>query len=256
MYSSNPVQSEEAASKMKQITFLGATEKSHLLLTLGKLLVKAELRVLVVDSTIAQSIQGFLPVSDARSGSFVLEFEGMDVAAGFINRGQLERHLRQQGGQITDYDVMLLDTDHVEFIKGRELPDMALRVWCSSPDKRILNKNAELLQRLCLGEAAVQPVPFIKLVYPFVPTALPDAYFDSLQSAAALRWDEPELHIPLDERDVIVRFENQHQARIATKRLSGPYVKAVLALAKAITGLEDRTIKSAWRRVRRDKRGT
>ncbi|THF74382.1 hypothetical protein [Cohnella fermenti] len=241
---------------MKQALFLGATEKSHLLLTLGKLLVQAELRVLLVDSTIAQTIHGYLPVSDTRPGSFVLEFEGLDIAAGFINRGQLERHFRQQGGQMTDYDVLLLDTDHTEFVKGCDLSDMTLRVWCASPDRRILSKNAELLQRLCLAEAAVQPVPFVKLVHPFVPTAIPEAYFDALQSAETLRWGDLELRIPLNERDVIARFENQHHARIAAKRLSGPYVQAVMALAKAITGFEDRTIKNAWRRMRREKRGT
>lgn len=60
--------------------FFGASDKSHLLLVLGKLLTAMERKVLIVDSTLAQSMQGYLPRADF--GYSLREFEGIDVATG------------------------------------------------------------------------------------------------------------------------------------------------------------------------------
>jgi hypothetical protein len=241
---------------MKQIVFFGAPDKSHLLLMLGKLLTASGQRVLLVDSTIAQSVQGYLPQSEKRSGAFVTEFEGLDVAGGFITYSQLDRFLKQSEGKWPHYDVLLLDTDHTEFVKGRELSSFAHRVWCSSLDKLAVQKNAELMQRLCLAESAAKPLPFFKLVYPFVQTTMTEGYFDSFYATDAVRWEEPVFRIPLDDRDVSAKIDNQHHARLDVKKLSGAYVRTVLSMAKTLFDLDEKTIKTAWKRVRRDRRGT
>lgn len=241
---------------MKQIAFLGAAEKSHLLLVLGKVLVKAGLKVLLVDSTMAQTVRGYLPSSDTKPAVFVTEFEGMDVAAGFISRPQLEHHFQHQEGVFPDYDLMLIDTDHTHFIRGNELPDVAVRIWCLSLDKLVLQKNAELMQRLCLAEFALQPLPFTKLILSFVPTTMPEAYFESFQTSPSIRWQEPTLRLPLDERDVSVLLDNQHHERIAVKRLSAPYLRTVQDLVQLVSGLDHRTAQTALKRTRRERCGT
>jgi hypothetical protein len=114
---------------MKKIVFFGAPDKSHLLLVLGKLLTALEQKVLIVDSTLAQSMQGYLP--QVEFGYSLREFEGIDVATGLLTSAQLERSVLQSAGEAA-YDVMLLDTDHTEFVKGRDLPGYDKRVWCSN----------------------------------------------------------------------------------------------------------------------------
>lgn len=65
---------------MKKIVFLGAPDKSHVLLLLGKLLAAMDYKVLVVDSTLAQTTQGYLPQEELRAPLY--EFDGVDVAVG------------------------------------------------------------------------------------------------------------------------------------------------------------------------------
>lgn len=241
---------------MKQIAFLGAAEKSHLLLVLGKVLVKTGLKVLLVDSTIAQTIRGYLPSPGTKPAAFVTEFDGLDVAAGFINRAQLEQYFQHLEGRFPEYDLMLIDTDHTNFIKGNELPDMAARIWCLSLDKLVLQKNAELIQRLCLAEFAAKPLPFTKLILSAVPTTMPEAYFESFQTSPSIRWQEPTLHLPLDVRDVSAMLDNQHHERMVLKRLSGAYLQTVQNLVQLVSGLDRRSAQAVLKRTRRERRGT
>ena len=78
---------------MKKIVFFGAPDKSHLLLVLGKLLTALERKVLIVDSTLAQSMQGYLPQCGIRLS--LREFEGMDVATGL-------HHIRATGASLLE----------------------------------------------------------------------------------------------------------------------------------------------------------
>ncbi|MFC0213869.1 hypothetical protein ACFFK0_15670 [Paenibacillus chartarius] len=241
---------------MKQIVFFGAPDKSHLLLMLGKLLATAGQRVLLVDSTFAQSVQAYLPDSEERPAAFITEFEGMDVAGGFITFHQLDRYLKQTEGKWPQYDVMLLDTDHTEFVQGRELSSFAHRVWCGSFEKLALKKNAELMRRLGLAQSAAKLLPFFKLVYPFVESTMTEGYFDFLYMPDAAQWQEPVFRIPLDDRDVSAMIDNQHHSRIQVKKLSGSYVRTVLSMARTLFDWDRRTVKTAWKRARRDRRGT
>lgn len=241
---------------MKKIVFLGATDKSHLLLTLGKLLAAAGQNVLLVDSTTMQTTQSYLPQTEERRGAFVTEFEGIDVAGGFITHTQLDQYVRKTEGQWPAYDVFLLDTDHTEFVKGRELPDFAHRVWCSNLEKAAMVKNAALMRRLCLAESAVQPLPFFKLVSPSLQTTVSEAYIESQLEGGPLQWLEPVFRFPLDERDLSVQLDNQHHSRIDVRRCSGAYRRTMLAMMRQLSGCGEKTANLAWKRVRRDRRGT
>ncbi|MBW4081303.1 hypothetical protein HYD27_07865 [Paenibacillus sp. S150] len=236
---------------MKNVIFLGAPEKSHLLLSVGKLVASAGKRVLLVDSSITQSVQAYLPVSDERPGAFVTEFAGIDVAAGFITRGQLEHYFRETEGGWPDYDVLLLDTDHTQFVSGQDLADFTHRVWCSNFNKLTLQKNVELLQRLSLGESREQPLPFFKLLLPFVETTISPAYIDSLYAGNPIQWQEPPFQISLNEQDLSAILDNQHHTRIAVRHLSRTYVQTVWSLASTLFDLDQRTIRAAWKQMRR-----
>lgn len=233
---------------MKRIVFLGAPDKSHLLLVLGKLLSAMELKVLLVDSTLTQGIQSYLPDSDYRAP--VREFEGMDIASGFITLDQLERHLGQQIAA-WDYDVLLLDTDHTEFVKGRDLPAYDRRVWCSSFGRLHLQRNADLMQRLCLHEAEGKPLSFYKMLTSLVPVSVTEAYLDELLPSHLFQWEDAVFRFTLDERDASVELDNQHHGRLDVRRLTGNYRRNVLNMAEQLLEWDERTAQQAWKRLRK-----
>lgn len=233
---------------MKKVVFFGAPDKSHLLLVLGKLLTAMERKVLIVDSTLAQSMQGYLP--QVEFGYSLREFEGIDVATGLITSAQLERSVLQSEGEAA-YDVMLLDTDHTEFVKGRELPGYDKRVWCSNYSRLGMQINANLMQRLCLHEAEGQPLTFYKLITPTLSTSIPESYIDLLLPQQAVRWEDAVFRFPLDERNLSVELENQHHGRIDIRRLTGTYRRTVLDMLQQFFDCDAKTARRAWARSRR-----
>ncbi|MFC0213335.1 hypothetical protein ACFFK0_12875 [Paenibacillus chartarius] len=233
---------------MKKVVFFGAPDKSHLLLVLGKLLTVLDQKVLIVDSTLAQSMQGYLP--QVEFSNSLREFEGFDVATGLITSAQLERSIRQTVDEAA-YDIMLLDTDHTEFVKGQELPGYDKRVWCSNYSRLGMQINANLMQRLCLHEAEGQPLSFYKLITPTLPITIPESYIDSLLPQQAVRWEDAVFRFPLDERDMSVELDNQHHGRINIKRLTGTYRRTVLDMLQQLFDCDAKTARRAWARARK-----
>lgn len=235
---------------MKKIVFFGAPDKSHLLLVLGKLLTALGQRVLIVDSTLAQTMQGYLPKVDF--GHSLREFEGIDIATGLITQAQLDRSLLQVGGEAA-YDVILIDTDHTELVKGRDLPVYDKRVWCSNLNRLSMYRSAELMQRLCLHEAEGAPLSFFKLLTPTLPLSIPETYVDSLLPQQAIRWEETVFRLPLDERDMSVDLDNQHHSRIDIRRLSGAHRRTVQDMLVNLFDCDAKAARRAWAQVRKRK---
>jgi len=233
---------------MKKVVFFGAPDKSHLLLVLGKLLTALGQRVLIVDSTLAQTIRGYLPQVNA--GDSLREFEGIDIATGLITQAQLNHSLLQAGSEAA-YDVMLLDTDHAELVNGRELSSYHKRVWCSNLNRLSMYRSAELMQRLGLREAAGAPLSFFKLLTPTLPLSIPETYVDALLPQQAVRWEETVFRLPLDERDMSVDLENQHHGRIDIRRLSGAHRRTVQDMLVKLFDCDIRAARRAWAQVRR-----
>lgn len=225
---------------MKKIVFLGSADKSHVLLALGRLWTGLGQKVLLVDSTMGQAVQGYLP--PAFTGSAVQEFEDMDVAYGYVTAMQLERAL-EQAGTAGAYDVLLLDTDHTQMVTGRDLPGYDKRIWCWDGKRLSLQKNEELLLRLCLHEAEA-PLSFYEWLSPALPVRLP-----AWQAETRLRhveWLEPSFHFPLDERDATVDVHNQHQHRLDLRGVSGAFRQGLLSMLQQLAECDAKAARRAW----------
>ena len=67
---------------MKKIGFIGAYDKTDLLLNLAKILTAMGENVLIVDSTLNQKARYIVPAIDP-TVSYITSFEDIDVAVGF-----------------------------------------------------------------------------------------------------------------------------------------------------------------------------
>ena len=67
---------------MKKVGFIGAYDKTDLILYVAKILTVLGKKVLIVDSTITQKAKYIVPVLNPTM-SYITEFEEMDVAVGF-----------------------------------------------------------------------------------------------------------------------------------------------------------------------------
>ena len=85
---------------MKKVGFIGAFEKTDLIIYLAKVLTEAKKRVLVIDTTILQKARYIVP-SMSPTKIYVTDYEGIDVAVGFEDFESVSRYL---GNIENDYD--------------------------------------------------------------------------------------------------------------------------------------------------------
>lgn len=77
---------------MKKIGFIGAYDKTDLILYVAKAAVEIGKSVLVVDATILQKARYIVPCI-APSKYYITEYEKIDVAVGFNNLEEIKKYL-------------------------------------------------------------------------------------------------------------------------------------------------------------------
>ena len=98
---------------MKKIGFIGAYDKTDLILYVAKVLVETNKKVLFVDTTITQKARYIVPCI-APSKYYITEHEGVDVAVGFNSLDEIKRY---SGLEDLQYDYILIDIDENVNIK-------------------------------------------------------------------------------------------------------------------------------------------
>ena len=74
---------------MDKIGFVGAYDKTDVILYIAKIISLIGKKVLVIDSTINQKAKYVVPVINPTK-SYITNFEGMDIAVGFNNLQQIQ----------------------------------------------------------------------------------------------------------------------------------------------------------------------
>ena len=77
---------------MDKIGFVGAYDKTDVILYIAKIISLIGKKVLVIDSTVNQKAKYVVPVINPTK-SYITNFEGMDIAVGFNNLQQIQEYL-------------------------------------------------------------------------------------------------------------------------------------------------------------------
>ena len=93
---------------MKKIGFIGAYDKTDMLLNIAKILTTMKNRVLIIDSTINQKARYVVPSMNP-TVSYITSFEDIDVAIGFNNIEEIKKYEGTTGN--LEYDILLVDID-------------------------------------------------------------------------------------------------------------------------------------------------
>lgn len=98
---------------MKTIGFIGAFDKTDLIMNVAKTLTELDRRVLVVDTTKLEKSKYIVP-SISPTKTYMTRFEGIDFAYGFRNLDELYQYVAmEQEGDVDQlpYDYVLIDID-------------------------------------------------------------------------------------------------------------------------------------------------
>ena len=231
---------------MKKIGFIGAYDKTDVIIYIAKILTTLGKKVLVVDTTITQKAKYVVPAISPTT-TYVTEFEKIDIAVGMKNEQNIKRYLGLSEEQSLEYDFMFVDTDNIDGFEKFNLQEAQKNYFVTSFDLYSLKKGLEILNDL-------QNVTSLTKVL-FSKDALKedDDYLNFLSLGYKIVWNEYRIYFPIENGDLSVIYENQRVAKVKLKKLSVQYKDSLAYMAEEILG--DASGSSVRRAIKTIERG-
>ena len=214
---------------MKKIGFIGAYDKTDLILYVAKILTVLNKKVLVVDATINQKARYVVPVINPTT-TYITDFEDIDIAVGFKDIEDIKQYLGISDGQEMEYDIVLVDTDNINGFQKYELQNSQKNYFVTSFDNYSLKKGLEVLSGL------QDVVSLSKILFSREMLKEEDDYLNFLSLGYKVVWNEYRIYFPIENGDLSVIYENQRVAKIKFKKLSVQYKDGLAYIVEEILG--------------------
>lgn len=225
---------------MRKIGFIGAFEKTDLIVYVARILTEIGKRVLVIDTTTLQKARYIIPCI-APVKSYVTEYEGIDVAVGFE---RLE-FLKQYMGDIeNDYDIILVDVDTYEKFDSFEMTDSEKLYFVTAFDSFSLKKGIEVIGTMR------EKLKMKKILFSREYMEQDDEYLNLLSMTYPIEWEEEKIFFPYDQGDLTAIIENQRVTKIKLRNLSEEYRASLFMLTQEIVPeIKTGEIKKAFKNI-------
>lgn len=214
---------------MRKIGFIGAYDKTDLIINVAKILTTTKKKVLIVDATILQKSRYIVPVINPTK-MYVTEYEDIDVAIGFSNFDDIKKYLGTPEEQELGYDIVFVDTDNIQGYRQFDLQDAEKRYFVTSFDLYSLKKGLETLTGL-ENMTSLTKVYFSKDML-----KEDDDYLNYLSKEYKIIWEEEKIYFPIENGDLSVIYENQRLAKVGFRKLSIQYKDGLAYIAEQILG--------------------
>ncbi len=209
---------------MKKIGFIGAYDKTDLILYTAKVISELNRKVLFIDTTITQKARYIVPCI-APSKYYITEHENIDVAVGFENIEEIQSYL---GVENLPYDIVLIDIDDNKNLKEFDMNKANKNYFVTGFDSYSLKKGLEII-----GKTEDKMV-MTKILFSREMLEEEDDYLNFLSFYYAVRWEQNKIFFPFEAGDESAIIENQRTARIRFKNLSDTYKEGLYATVEDI----------------------
>ena len=217
---------------MKKIGFIGAYDKTDVILYIAKILVELGHRTLVVDATTTQKAKYVIPKIESAK-AYVTSFEEIDIAVGMRNFEEIIQYLQLPQGSELPYDVVLIDTNSAAGVASYKLNECEKIYFVTSMDMYSLKKGIESLSII------PNKVKVTKVLFSRRASKEEDDYINYLSSNSNIEWEQQNLYFPYESGDQSAIQLNQRVAKIKIGNLTGQFREALSYLANQITDEED-----------------
>ncbi len=209
---------------MKKIGFIGAFEKTDLIVYTAKILTEAGKRVLVIDTTVLQKARYIVPAI-APTKFYVTEYEKIDIAVGFEDLESVSKYL---GDIEFNYDIILLDIDSPEMFDSFQMSNSEKLYFVTAFDNFSLRKGIEIIGNM-------RPkLRMTKILFERDITEENDEYLNLLSLTFSIEWEKEKFYFPYDQGDLTEIIQNQRVSKIKFRNLSDQYRDSLGLLAQEI----------------------
>lgn len=212
---------------MKTVGFIGAYDKTDLIIYIARILTAIGKKVLVIDATTLQKAKYVVPaISNAKV--YVTNFEDIDIAVGFYNVPSIKAYMGMPEHASFDYDYIFLDIDMPECIKIFGIPTATKNYFVSGFDAYSLKRGMEILAPI------EEPILLKKVLFSRNITKEEDDYLNYISLGAKVMWDEEKIYFPFEQGDQTTIMENQRVEKIKLKKLTPLYKESLQYLVTDI----------------------
>lgn len=209
---------------MKRIGFIGAYDKTDLILYIAKVIAEAGKTVLVIDTTITQKARYIVPCI-APSKYYITEYEGVDVAVGFNSLEEIQEY---SGSSQLNYDLILIDIDDSKNFNNYNMSKANKNYFVTGFDSYSLKKGLEIIGKMD------DTILMKKVLFSHEMIEEENDYLNFLSFYYSIRWEDGIIYFPYEIGDSTAIIENQRTARIRFKNLSDAYKEGLFTVSADI----------------------
>ena len=223
---------------MKKIGFVGAFDKTNLIMYTAKVLQNMNKKVLVIDGTILQKMRYVVPTI-SHTKMYITDFERIDFAVGFQSMEQIIQYLQinKMSEQELPYDYILIDVDNRVAFKSFYINSSEKLYFVTGFDMYSLKRGMDIFTNL------EEQINLTKVLYSNNVTREDEEYLNYISLERKITWDDIVIYCPLLDSDNKIIEENQRVDKIRVKRLSNDYQQAIIYVVQNILGESVGTIK-------------
>lgn len=230
---------------MEKVGFIGAYDKSDLILYVARMLTQINKKVLVIDATRTQKMRYTVPVINS-TASYVTEFEEIDVAVGFREDAEIKEYLGVPPTSVLDYDYVLVDIDSPAGMARFQITNECKNFFVTSFDLYSLKRGLEIIGGF------PEPMNLMKVLFSRHAYKEEDDYLNFLSLGYKVNWNPERIYFPYDQGDRSVMIENQMASKIKLKKMTKQFKASLIYLTGNIaTESNDRELDRALRRLER-----
>lgn len=200
---------------MKQVGFVGAFDKTDLIIYIAKILTVLGKRVLIADTTITQKAKYVVPALNPTL-SYITEFEEIDIAVGFKNVEAIANYTNRSVDTL-EYDYLLLDIDSAESAMNFRIDRSVQNFFVTSFDTYDIRRGIEILGQF------QTPIKMTKVLFSKEVSKEDDEYLNYLSLGAKVMWEDDRIYFPLEMGDKTAIINNQKVAKVRFENLTSMY---------------------------------
>lgn len=214
---------------MKKVGFIGACDKTNLILYIAKVLENLDKKVLVIDTTITQKTKYVVPAINPTK-SYITDFENIDFAIGFENIQEIIRYLgKEDMAEVKlPYDYVLLDIDREMSIENFDIEESKDNYFVTTFDIYSLRRGVEILKNL------PETMNLSKILYNYDIKKEDEEYLKYLSMDTKVIWNDFSIYLPIIDSDNQMMDENQRVYRARLKKLSPDYQEGIIYIVQDI----------------------
>lgn len=212
---------------MKKIGFIGAYNKTDLIIYTAKILVELGKKVIVIDSTVNQKAKYIVPAINPTT-TYITDYEEIDIAVGFYSYEGLAQYLGLENFNDGEYDYALIDIDNPDMIDSFNIQEAETNFFVTAFDLYSLKRGIEILSGI------KQTIELRKILFAEAIYKEDDEYLNFLSLDKKIIWDDEKVYFPIDINDRKTIIESQRISKVKFKTLTSEYKEALMYLVQVI----------------------